>query len=161
MATFGQWFLGIVLLAAAGAKWQDRSSFFRVLVAIPWLPVSNARRLSWVIPVLEAAVAVVLIAAPRPGAVATVALLSSFTAVVAAEMLAGRTFECGCFGAGTGGLSGVVTLARNTVLMAVALVVILTPGTAGTAAALTGAGVALLLVLSEAAAATRSAVRAS
>jgi hypothetical protein len=135
VATFGEWFLVVVFLAAAGAKWGDTSAFFRVLVAIPWVSVRRARLLSRLIPEAEAAVAVTLIVAPGVGAVAGLAILLLFTGVVAAELLAGRRFECGCFGGGTAGTAGPLTVARNTALLIVAIAVLFGPRSGGTAAA--------------------------
>jgi hypothetical protein len=159
VAAFGQWLLVVVFLAAAGAKWEDNSAFFRVLVAIPWVSVPRARTLSRVIPASEGAAAATLIVAPRVGAFAALALLVSFTGVVVSELLAGRRFECGCFGGGTAGTAGPLTVVRNAVLGLLAIAVLVWPPGGGTAAALAGAGAAFLLLLFESGSAAISAAR--
>lgn len=78
---------------------------------------------------VELAVGVAVAVAPArfPVAVAALLLLAAFTAVIARSLAAGQSVECACFG--TGEKTSPATVARNVVLMGVALFVAMAPAT--------------------------------
>jgi uncharacterized membrane protein YphA (DoxX/SURF4 family)/peroxiredoxin len=111
-----------------------------------------------VLPLAELAVAATLLltSSARPGAAGALMLLAVFSAAIAANLLAGRTPECHCFGQLHSSPIGAPSLVRNTVLGALsALVLWQGPGIGlGTALAQIGnlsaterAGLATALVL--------------
>lgn len=161
MGTVAQWFLVVVFSGAALAKLEDRGSFLRALSTIPWVSVGLARRLSRLIPVVELAIAVLLVVAPRIGAVAAVAALLVFTAVVTSELVAGRRFSCGCFGGGATTPADWKTVARNGLLVAAGTAIVVLPGEAGLGAVLFGVACGAALVVAETAAQTLVGLRES
>jgi hypothetical protein len=139
----------VTLLAGASlAKLGGRDRFLRALASLPWLPIRRARIAVWTVPLAELAAAALLVAAPKAGAAASLALLALFSAVVVRELAAGRRFECGCFGGAGGRRVGPSTLARNAVLAAAAVLVLVLPSSRPIGAALVGvaAGFAALLL---------------
>ena len=115
MATAAQWFLVVIFAWAGGSKLLDRPGFLRKLVSLPWLSVARARTLAWMVPVSELGLAAGLLVAPRWFGGVAAAMLLLFSAIVARELLAGRDFTCGCFGADTQSATW-VPLLRNSVL---------------------------------------------
>ena len=160
MGTVAQWFLVVVFSGAALAKLEDRGSFLRALSTIPWVSVDLARRLSRLVPLVELAIAALLVVAPRAGAVTAVAALLVFTAVVASELAAGRQFSCGCFGGGATAPADWKTLARNGLLVAVGAAVVALPGS-GVGAVLFGVACGVALVVAETAVQTLVGLRES
>ena len=72
--------------------------------------------LARVVPLVELAVAVALLAAPAVGGVATLVLLSGFTAVLVRAIRRGDEVRCACFGQAGGPPLSWVELARNGLL---------------------------------------------
>jgi uncharacterized membrane protein YphA (DoxX/SURF4 family) len=115
--------LAAVFVWAAAAKATDRSATtasFRGL----GLPVPST--LSVLVPIIETAVAVGLVAAPASAAWAAVILLVAFSVVVARAVASGVDVSCACFGSGPGAESGravsVVELVRNAGLAGLGIV---------------------------------------
>lgn len=81
-------------------------------------PVIAAR----LVPVVEAGLAVALVAAPRAAAWCALALLTVFTAVIVRAVAAGVDVPCACFGGGTGRVVSPRDVVRNAVLAAAAIV---------------------------------------
>jgi Methylamine utilisation protein MauE len=160
VTSFLQWFLVVVFAGAAAAKLSERNQFFRTLTTLPWLSVRRARFASLAVPSSELLLAVGLVAAPQVGAVAALAALSIFTAVVLLELLSGRDFRCGCFGGAHGTPVGWWTVTRNVFLAAVAGLVIALPIETTLPAGLVGVGVGLVFVLTEVGAETLALARA-
>ena len=105
--------LAAVLLLAAAAKLarpQDAARSFRGL-GLPF-PAPLARA----VPAAELAVAALLLAAPRAGAVGTLALLTAFSAVLGRAVRAGVATPCACFGAVTSDPVSAVEIVRNGLL---------------------------------------------
>lgn len=103
------------------------------------------------VPVAELGLAAGLLLAPRPAAVAAIALLVAFSAVLARAMRAGLRAGCGCFGATKAEPVSTVDLARNGALMLCAVAAmgtaqVVVPGLAATIAASTAALVAFLIL---------------
>lgn len=115
-----------VLLWAGVAKLRRpdevRASF--VQLGIP-SPVTSAR----LVPVVEIAVAVALVARPADGAVAALALLAAFTALLVSVVRSGREVSCGCFGAGRTEPVSSADVVRNALLLVAALVALGGPRT--------------------------------
>lgn len=105
-----------VVFAWAGASKVARgdatTASFRAL-GVP-APAATAR----VLPGLELAVAGLLVAVPRVGAVVAIVVLSGFTAFLARAVASGSTAGCGCFGAGRAEPVSAVDLLRNGLLLA-------------------------------------------
>lgn len=135
---------------SAGVKLARPAAFAAGLAAFGIPAPGTVARL---LPPVEAAVAVVLVAVPDEPwpAVAAMTLLAVFTAAVATNLLRGRRAPCPCFGVEKGRALSAVTLARNAFLLALA-----TFGSRSTAGAGVVASAALTLLL---AALTLTAVR--
>jgi hypothetical protein len=149
MAALCQWLLLTIFVGAALGKIGSHDTFLRTLAAIPWLPLRAARIAARGIPILELAIAAALLAAPRAGAIAALATLAVFTAVVGVELAAGRRFACGCFGGAALRPADRTFLGRNAVLVAAAAGLLLRPGDRPLGAALVGVGAGLALLLAE------------
>jgi hypothetical protein len=149
MAALLQWFLFVVFVGAAVTKLMGYDRFLRTLAALPWLNAVNARLAARAIPVVELALAVLLLFLPRLGAVAALATLVLFTTVVATELLAGRDFRCGCFGGANAQPAGTSTLIRNAFLGGVAVALVALPPSTEIGATLMGVALGLLFLLLE------------
>jgi hypothetical protein len=115
----------IVLLVAGFTtsglmKLRDRAAFIRTLASVPWIAPPLARRLAVALPAIELVLALALVVKPAPAAAAAFVLLTAFTAVIAGELLAGRRFECRCFGALSAPANPAQTIARNLLLLTAA-----------------------------------------
>jgi uncharacterized membrane protein YphA (DoxX/SURF4 family) len=112
------------------------------------------RVLARAVPVIELALAALLVAAPRLGGPVAMTLLVAFTLLLARRLSQGETVSCGCFGSARQDPIAATDLVRNGLLVALAAVVAaaavpavpdLAALVAGTAAIAIGA-VALALV---------------
>lgn len=90
------------------------------------VPPRFVRAVGLLLPLTELAIAVALLIHPvaRVAAVAAAALLLVFIAGVAYAMRRGKDVDCGCFGRIYSATAGSLTLVRNGVLAALALVVV-------------------------------------
>lgn len=154
MAACVQALLGTFILVAAIAKLEDRDAFSRTLAAIPWVRPWLARYLSVGVPIGEVATFGLLVSAPRVGAVAALALLALFTAVIMIELVSGRRFACGCFGSVATNTVGPATVTRNVALCGLAVMLLMLPYSSELAAALTGVGLAFMVLIIELAGST-------
>ena len=113
--------LGLVLALAAFAKLLDREGF-RASLEDFGAPGALAPALVYVVPVVESAVAVLLVPASTAllGAASATLLLLFFTALVAVSLARGRKAACRCFGPLSADSIGPGTLARNLGLTALA-----------------------------------------
>ena len=123
---------------SAVTKLADRRGFARALRDFG-LPAGDA--LSWLLPVIEGGLALVLVlvrGAAWPAFLA-VAVLAVFTGAVVANLVGGRAAPCPCFGPPAAGSRPVsaATLARNGYLVALAVL-----GTGSTGGASAGAAIA-------------------
>ncbi|HET9896628.1 MAG TPA: MauE/DoxX family redox-associated membrane protein [Streptosporangiaceae bacterium] len=144
--------LAVVFGVAFISKARSRAAFAEFassLGGIRWLTGGKRLIASVAIPVLEAAVTVLLIV---PSAVpwafgAGAVLLTGFTVVTASEVAKGHEIRCRCFGA-SGGQLGPAQVARNLVLLALAIAgLALAPashGAVGAAGLIIAIGLALL-----------------
>lgn len=115
-----------------------------VALGVPASPVT-AR----IVPVVELALAAILLAAPRAGGVAALVLLAAFTAFVGRTLRRGLAVPCNCFGAARAEPVSRVDLLRNLLLGGLAVAALLPsepvlpePGEALAALAAAGAGFA-------------------
>ncbi len=118
----GRLLLAVVLGVAGLAKLADRAGARQALAAFG-LPVAWASPLGGALPVVEVAVAALLLwgALAWWGAVAALALFGAFSAAVAVNLALGRTPDCHCFGQLHSEPIGWATLVRNGVFAAVAV----------------------------------------
>jgi uncharacterized membrane protein YphA (DoxX/SURF4 family) len=114
--------LGGLFIVAGGLKLRDPGAFAQEIANFRLLP-ALAPYLAIVLPPVEIVSGVALLALPRAwrrgGAVALTGLLAVFTVAVVSAVARGVNIDCGCFGAGTGPVSG-LTVARNLGLLVVA-----------------------------------------
>jgi uncharacterized membrane protein YphA (DoxX/SURF4 family) len=105
-----------VFAVAAVGKLADRRAFVRALHDFG--VVSRVEVVAVALPISELAVALLLVPATtaRVGAVAAVALLVVFCAVIARVLLRGEHPDCGCFGNVYSARVGARTLVRNVAL---------------------------------------------
>lgn len=97
---------------AIGRAWPEQARGFGApawaAVAVPWVEL------------MIGATLVVQIGRPVP-AIAAIAILALFTALIVRHLLAGRAPTCACFGAWSAKPVGRGHLARNTVLLVLAV----------------------------------------
>ena len=113
-----------VLLLGAAAKLRDLQEFEAVLDDYRLLPSFLLSPMSRLLPLLELAAGALLLSllTRNAGALASIGLLALVTAAVAVNLARGRTrIDCGCGGGNHLPLSGGI-VARNAVLMLLALV---------------------------------------
>jgi hypothetical protein len=119
--------LAAAFALSAGAKLADLAATGAGLAAFGApAPAVTAR----VLPAVEAALAVALLAFPdhpAPG-LAAMATVAAFTVVVARHLARGRAVPCPCFGARGGRPVSGATLMRNLALLAVAALAVLPAG---------------------------------
>lgn len=116
--------IGLAFAVAALGKLGDLRSFalqlhnFRV---VP-IPLENlfALSLPWI--ELVAALALVLGIQARAGALVAAGLMAVFTVAVASALVRGLDIECGCFGTGDASRVGLVKVAQNLGMLALAAV---------------------------------------
>jgi len=124
--------LAAVLLGAAVAKLRALEEFAGVVHNYRLLPELLARPVAYALPVLEIVLALGLLLDPtrRPAAVATAALLAVFALAMAINLWRGRAhIDCGCFAAALKQRLSWALVARNAVLIGLALLIVpLAPG---------------------------------
>lgn len=91
------------------------------------LGLPAAGSLARLVPVVEAAIAVTLVARPRAGAALAIVALAGFTVVLVAAVTSGRDVSCGCLGPLGRRPVGWGSVARNGALAVLALVAAATP----------------------------------
>ena len=113
--------LALLLAAAALHKLRDRAGFRETLRDYRLLPEPAVAPVALAVPAVESALALALLgpATARIAALATLALLATYSAAIAINLARGHThIDCGCFGpAGRQTLSGWL-LVRNAVVLA-------------------------------------------
>jgi uncharacterized membrane protein YphA (DoxX/SURF4 family) len=116
--------IGVLMLWAALAKLGDLRSFALQVHNFRILPLALENLVAMTLPWIEllAGLSLVLGTRPRSGAVVAAGLLSVFTVAVGLAILRGLDFECGCFGTADASRVGVVKLAQNLGMLAVAVV---------------------------------------
>lgn len=137
-----------------GAKLVEGDRFRDVLSQLAWIPSARVPLLVRAVPLVELAIAALVILRPTLGMLVAAGALIVFSSVAGVELRAGRRFDCGCFGATRAPLGARWTLSRNVMLLAAAGVALLTSVEPGIAPALTGVGLAVVLIAVEWAAAT-------
>jgi len=117
--------LALVFSVAAAGKLANMTRTRKTLSDFR-VPYRLVRPSAWLLPLVELSVAVALLVGPaaRAGAIAATVLLILFMAGVAAAMSRGETPDCNCFGQIGSAPAGRGTLIRNTLLAAIALVVL-------------------------------------
>ena len=122
--------LGIALLfgIAAGHKLADRERFLAVLGNYDLVPARLVPLAGMAIVAAEVGAALLLVLPPvrTPGAYLSVALLAAYALAIAINLLRGRTrIDCGCLGFGRHDRIAWTMVARNLVLIALALALLL------------------------------------
>lgn len=110
--------LAAVFVRAAAAKVAQPAQTAKSFVALGVPAAGSAAR---AVPGVELLVAVTLLAAPRAGALAALAVLLPFTAVLVRAVSAGSQTPCNCFGAARADPVSTVDVVRNAMLGALAL----------------------------------------
>lgn len=121
----GRALLAAVFATAGISKLMDRAGSQKSLVDFG-VPPSLTRPLAWALPIAElvGAALVMPAATARGAALLLLALLLLFIAGIGVNLARGRTPECHCFGQLHSAPVGWQTLVRNTVLAAMAVLVI-------------------------------------
>jgi uncharacterized membrane protein YphA (DoxX/SURF4 family)/peroxiredoxin len=117
--------LAVVFAVAAAGKVVNLERTRRTLSDFR-VPRRLLRPTAWLLPLAEWSVAVALLVGPvaRAGAIAATGLLLLFMAGILAAMSRGEAPDCNCFGQIGSAPAGRGTLIRNTVLVAIALLVV-------------------------------------
>jgi hypothetical protein len=126
VAAIAGWLVAAVLTWAGVAKLRRPS---RTAQGFVRLGVPAARVAAVGVPIVEIAVAVLLVLRPPVGAVAAVVVLAGLTAFAASRIARGLEVACGCFGGGREEPLTVAVPVRNILLMAAAAVAITAPAT--------------------------------
>lgn len=123
--------VALVLLLAGAAKVRRTDEFARAVDGYKILPRTLVRPVAATLPWLELGCGLTLAVgvATRIVATVTVVLLAVFTAAMGIALLRGMRIDCGCFGATTSGRASGWTVARNVLLIFVALAVVARPPT--------------------------------
>ncbi|HEY6871282.1 MAG TPA: MauE/DoxX family redox-associated membrane protein [Geobacteraceae bacterium] len=118
--------LGGAFLYAGFVKIGEPSGFAGSIAAYRLLPYFGNYLAAAVLPWLEALCGVLLIAGYRPRAAASLVLVLTlaFMAVLVSALARGLDIDCGCFRHGGGKTSAWTALARDSILLAMALVVL-------------------------------------
>ena len=113
--------LAVVFLIAAITKLAQPERF-RLALGDLGAPARAVGFLSWGIPVLEIALALLLLvdATASSAAVAAMAVLAAFSVVIARALRRGELADCGCFGQASSPVSN-TTLTRNAGLIVLAV----------------------------------------
>ena len=122
----GRLVLVAVLLAAAGAKLRALEEFAGVVHNYRLLPELLARPVAYALPILEIMLAAGLLLDPtrRIAAVATAVLLAVFAFAMAINIWRGRVhIDCGCFASALKQRLSWALVARNGVLIGLALLI--------------------------------------
>jgi len=117
--TIAAYVLAAVLVVAAFTKIRRPDD---VAADFAELGLAWPRLLARVVPALELGCAVLLLAVPEWGGIASFALLAAFTAVLVNVLRSGRVVACRCFGALSEEPVSARTLVRNGGLLALAAV---------------------------------------
>jgi len=118
--------LALLFAAAALHKLRDPAGFGAVLAEYRVLPRSLLRAGVWLVPALEAGIALALLAPGRLGPAAAAGLLTSYAAAVGLNLARGRReLDCGCLGPGQRQPISGALVARNALLAAGALACLL------------------------------------
>ena len=112
--------LALVFVRAGVAKINRQAA---TATAFEAMSLPAPRALARAVPVLELALAVVLVASPRAGGVLALVLIAVFSAVLVRAV--GTDTGCGCFGAAHTHPVSRVDLLRNAVLAGLAFVAVL------------------------------------
>jgi hypothetical protein len=114
--------LALLFAAAAGHKLRDLEAFRAALGDYRLLPARATSLAAFALIALELASAVLLLVSPR-GALVAAALLALYTVAIGANLARGRReIDCGCFGPAARQPLSYGLVARNTGLIALALV---------------------------------------
>lgn len=105
--------LGAVFVRSGSSKLADPHGTARSFIA---LGVPAAPVLARIVPPLELALAVVLLAAPRAGGVVALVLLGGFSAILARAVRAGSTAPCNCIGSSSVDPVSWADIVRNAML---------------------------------------------
>ena len=129
LALVARLLLAIVFVVAGWAKLTDRAGTRDAAVAFG-APEALAGPLALLIPLAELAAAVLLLPAATAfaGAIVALGLLTAFSIAIAMNLAQGRAPECHCFGQLHSAPAGPKTLARNGVLTAAAVLVLVGGG---------------------------------
>ena len=115
--------LGGLFVLAGVLKLAQPTTFATEIVYYSFLP-QLAPYLAATLPMIEIALGLALVAAPVPwrraAALAMAGLLAVFTVAVVQAVARGINIDCGCFGGGSGPVSG-WTIARDLALLAAAV----------------------------------------
>jgi uncharacterized membrane protein YphA (DoxX/SURF4 family) len=116
--------LAVVFIRAGAAKLARRDQTEESFAA---LRLPAARHLTLIVPLLELAVAVALLAAPPIGGVAALVILVLFTAVIVRAIASGVSASCNCFGAARSEPVSMHDVIRNVVLGGLATAAVFAP----------------------------------
>jgi putative oxidoreductase len=115
--------LGALFVLAGVLKLAQPTAFATEIVNYRFLP-ALAPYLAATLPAIEIGLGLALVAAPVPwrraAALAMAGMLAIFTVAVGQVVARGINIDCGCFGGGSGPVSG-WTIARDVALLAAAL----------------------------------------
>lgn len=118
--------IGLVFVAAALPKIGDPASFVGAVHNFRVAPIFAENLIAMTLPWIELVAGVVLIldlgGRGRAGGLVAFALMAVFTLGVAQAMARGLNFSCGCFGTADGTKVGLLKLAENVGLTAIAAV---------------------------------------
>jgi putative oxidoreductase len=137
--------LGVAFLGAGVLKIVDPAAFAVSIARLRMVPMEFVGAVAILLPWIEVATAGALFV-PKyrdPAVKLLLALLGAFTLILAIALLRGTAGSCGCFGKGDGFLNRTdVAVARNAVLIALAVVLLRRKPTspAGPASTASGTG---------------------
>ena len=122
-AFVGREFLSSIFVISSVSKFLARDRFRDALSSYRLLPERVVTVIARAVPLIEAALAVLLLTGifPREAAIASASLLSVFSVAIAINLFRGLNFNCGCFGTANTRPAKFDTLARNIGLIAISV----------------------------------------
>jgi hypothetical protein len=151
LSAFGAASVSLVFGVAALGKVVDRASFVRALrnQGLTSRPVRRAAAVAIPLSELGCAIALWIPAVRRPAAVVAALMLAAFSVVLVRSIVIGVKGGCGCFGSSTNDRVSWLSVARNAVLIVLALTAAVpeTDGFGPTAAILAGMGIGVLVLV--------------
>ena len=121
--------IGVVFIVAGLAKVGDPTTFASQIHNFRMAPIWSENLIAVCLPWIEivAGIAIVLNVRRRAGAWLTSGMMIFFTLAVLQALVRGLDIDCGCFGTADASRVGLVKLAENVGLTALALLATVTP----------------------------------
>ena len=121
----GRWILGVTFIYASYHKILAPAEFAKIVYGYGLFPGPVINLIAVIVPFIELVVGLALIFGifPRAAALIIIAMLGSFMAAIAINLVRGHEFDCGCFSVGGPQTAATLwfTVVRDLVLLAIGI----------------------------------------